>query len=59
VGGYEYFIPVSDNIFLGTGLYAKYGLTNAFSGNQQIPEYLNRTHNAAFIFSLSINYEIN
>lgn len=58
VGGYEYFIPLTGNLFLGTGLYAKYGLTNAFSGNQQIPDYLNRTHNAAFIFSLSFNYAI-
>ena len=59
IGGYEFSFPVSENIFLGTGFYAKYGLTNAFSGNQQIPDYLNRTHNAAFIFSISVNYSVN
>lgn len=58
IGGYEYFFPITGDLFLGTGFYAKYGLTNAFSGNLQIPDYLNRTHNAAFIFSLSVNYSI-
>jgi len=58
IGGYEYFIPVSSNVFIGTGFFAKYGLTNVFYGNQQIPDYLNRTHNAPFIFSLSVNYSI-
>jgi len=56
VAGYEYFIPVSGQLFLGTGIFAKYGLTNAFSGNQEIPAYLNRTRNASFVFSLSLNY---
>ncbi|MBW6497237.1 MAG: hypothetical protein K0B09_02495 [Bacteroidales bacterium] len=56
VAGYEYLIPLSGQLFLGTGIFAKYGLTNAFSGNQEIPSYLNRTRNAAFVFSLSLNY---
>lgn len=58
VAGYEYFIPVSGQLFLGTGIFARYGLTNAFSGDQEIPAYLNRTRNAAFVFSLSLNYSI-
>ncbi len=56
VAGYEYFIPVSGQLFLSTGIFAKYGLTNAFSGDPEIPAYLNHTRNAAFVFSLSLNY---
>jgi hypothetical protein len=56
IAGYEYLFPVSDQLFLGTGIFTRFGLTNAFSGNQQIPDYLNHTRNAAFVFSLSLNY---
>lgn len=56
IAGYEYLFPVSEQLFLGTGIFTRYGLTNAFSGNQQIPDFLNHTRNAAFIFSLSLNY---
>ncbi len=56
MAGYEYLIPLSGQLFLGTGVYAKYGLINAFSGDREIPAYLNHTRNAAFAFSLSLNY---
>jgi hypothetical protein len=58
IAGYEYLFPVSEQLFLGTGIFARYGLTNAFSGNQQIPDYLNHTRNASFIFSFSLNYSL-
>lgn len=58
VAGYEYQWPISRNLFLGTGVFARYGLTNSFSGTTDIPDFLNQTHNAAFIFSFSINYSI-
>lgn len=57
--GYEYQLPLIDRMYLGTGIYARYGLRNVFEGNQNIPGYLNRTKNAAFIFSLSVNYSLN
>lgn len=58
IAGYEYLFPLSGQLFLGTGIFARYGLTNAFSGNQQIPDYLNHTRNASFIFSFSLNYSL-
>ena len=59
LAGYEYRLPVSSQLHLGMGGFAKLGLRNAFAGSQHIPEYLNRTRNASFILSLSLNYSIN
>jgi len=59
IAGYEYHWPITPHLFFGTGLFAKIGLTNSFSGTQEIPDFLNRTRNAAFILSFSFNYSIN
>jgi hypothetical protein len=59
LAGYEYQLLLPGQLHLGLGGFAKLGLRNAFAGNQQIPEHLNRTRNASFILSLSLNYNIN
>lgn len=58
IGGYEYHWPLAKNLFIGTGLFAKIGLTNSYRGTPEIPGFLNRTRNASFIFSFSVNYSI-
>ncbi len=58
VAGYEYQFPIAGNWNLGAGLFFRYGLKNIFSGNEMIPDYLNRTQNAAFNASFSLNYAI-
>ncbi len=56
VAGYEYQYPIYGNWYLGAGLFFRYGVKNIFSGNEMIPDYLNRTQNAAFNASFSLNY---
>lgn len=58
MAGYEYRVPVWKQVYVATGLFTRYGLLNAYSGNQQIPDYMNRTRNAALVFSVSVNYSL-
>ncbi len=56
--GYEYVFPLKPGLSFGTGVYAKYGLNNVFSGNESVPAYLNHTQNAALMLSFSLNHII-
>mgnify|MGYP001058901456 CR=1 FL=1 len=55
---YEYVIPISDNLGFGTGVKANYGIKNIYSGNTEIPSYLNETSTASINFSFSLKYRI-
>ncbi len=55
-GGYEYLHNLGNNIQLGTGLYANYGLRNVFAGDEYIPSYLGRTHHLSFHLGISVRY---
>lgn len=59
IGGYEYTFPVGGNFALSTGFQVKYGLSNIFSGNEYIPDYLNNTRNLSANLMLSVKYKIN
>jgi len=54
--GYEYPVPLGGSLIFTPGVFAKMGLVNVFSGNENIPYYLNRTHNASLNLSFSISY---
>ena len=56
--GYEYIFPIYKNLGFGTGVKASYGLSNIYSGNQYIPSYLNKTHNASLNITFSLKYSI-
>jgi len=56
--GYEYIIPIYQNLGFGTGIKATYGLNNIYSGDQYIPSYLNKTHNASLNITFSFKYSI-
>src|SRR6056297_978996 len=56
--GYEYIFPLYKNLGFGTGVKATYGLNNIYSGNQYIPSYLNKTHNASLNITFSLKYRI-
>lgn len=56
--GYEYIFPIYKNLGFGTGVKAMYGLNNIYSGNQYIPSYLNKTHNASLNITFSLKYRI-
>lgn len=56
--GYEYIFPLYKNLGFGTGVKATYGLNNIYSGNQYIPSYLNKTHNASLNITFSLKYSI-
>lgn len=55
---YEYVIPVYKQLGVGTGFRVYYGLQNTYSGNETIPSYLNKTHNAFANISFSLKYSI-
>lgn len=55
---YEYVIPIYKQLGLGTGFRVYYGLQNTYSGNETIPSYLNKTHNAFANISFSLKYSI-
>lgn len=56
--GYGYPISISENLVLTPGVNTRVGLINIFSGDDQIPSYLNRTQNLSLNFSLSVSYTI-
>lgn len=56
--GYEYVFPVYQQLGLGTGFRVYYGLQNIYSGNKQIPAYLNKTNIASANLTLSLKYLI-
>ena len=56
--GYEYIFPVYQNLGFGTGVKAAYGLNNIYAGDQYIPSYLNKTHNASLNITFSLKYSI-
>lgn len=56
--GYEYVFPVYEQLGLGTGFRAYYGLSNIYAGNESIPAYLNITNNASVNITLSLKYRI-
>lgn len=58
IAGYEYQFPLSSDLYLGAGAFTKMGLSNAFAGTNRIPDYMNKTRNAAFILSFTVNYSI-
>lgn len=55
---YEYVMPLTNKLGLGTGVRAYYGFQNIYSGNEFIPSYLNKTTNASVNISLSLKYRI-
>lgn len=55
---YEYVIPVGNKLGLGVGARAVYGLKNIYAGNEDIPSYLNITHNASLNITLSLKYNL-
>jgi hypothetical protein len=56
IAGYEYMHSLGQNLQIGTGLYANYGLRNVFSGNEQLPAYLNRTNLLSLHLGISVGY---
>jgi len=54
--GYEYIFPLYGQLGLGTGFRAYYGLNNIYAGDENIPYYLNVTHNASVNITLSLKY---
>lgn len=56
--GYEYVFPLYEQLGLGTGFRAYYGLSNIYAGNESIPGYLNITNNASVNITLSLKYRI-
>lgn len=54
--GYEYIFPLSGRLGLGTGFRAYYGLSNIYSGDENIPSYMNVTNNASVNITLSFKY---
>ena len=54
--GYEYVFPLSGRLGLGTGFRAYYGLSNIYSGDENIPSYMNVTNNASVNITLSFKY---
>ena len=56
--GYEYVFPVYQQLGVGTGFRVYYGLQNIYSGNKQIPAYLNKTNIASANLTLSLKYLI-
>ncbi len=54
--GYEYPFPLTYHLTFTTGVFAKMGLNNIFSGSDRIPWYLNRTRNASLNLSFAISY---
>lgn len=56
--GYEYIFNLYGQLDLGTGFRAYYGLSNIYSGDQNIPGYLNKTHNASVNVTLSLRYNL-
>ncbi|MGM0464432.1 MAG: hypothetical protein ACQEQW_07220 [Bacteroidota bacterium] len=54
--GYEYVFPLVENLGLGTGFRAYYGLNNIYAGTESIPDYLNATNNASVNITLSLKY---
>ncbi len=56
IAGYEYMYSLDRNLQLGTGVYANYGLSNVFSGNEQLPAFLNRTNLLSLHLGVSVGY---
>ncbi|MBS4012699.1 MAG: hypothetical protein KGZ97_02905 [Bacteroidetes bacterium] len=56
--GYEYPIKITPQLYFNTGIGARIGLNNVFSGNEIIPDYLNETRNASLNLSFSLVYSI-
>ncbi|MBS0012279.1 MAG: PorT family protein [Bacteroidales bacterium] len=56
--GYEYIFPLHGQLGLGTGFRAYYGLNNIYSGDENIPAYLNITNTASVNITLSLKYLI-
>lgn len=56
--GYEYRFGLGRHFSFNPGVFIKTGLNNIFSGNEHTPYYLNRTRNASFNLSFSIEYHI-
>jgi len=56
--GYEYIVPLNKKLGFGTGIRAYYGLKNIYSGNGNIPSYMNETKNASINISFSLKYSI-
>jgi hypothetical protein len=54
--GYEYVFPLYGQLGLGTGFRAYWGLNNIYSGDGNIPDYLNVTHTASVNITLSLKY---
>ncbi|MBW6478383.1 MAG: PorT family protein [Bacteroidales bacterium] len=54
--GYEYPFPLTGHLTFTPGLFAQMGLNNVFSGNERMPDFLNRTHNASLNLSFAISY---
>jgi len=55
---YEYIFPLYGQLGLGTGFRAYYGLNNIYSGDGNIPDYLNITHTASVNITISLKYLI-
>jgi hypothetical protein len=56
--GQDIVANLSDGLSITAGVYGRFGLTNIYAGNQDVPYWLNRTQNAALLISVSLNYTL-
>ncbi len=56
--GYEYPIKITPNLQFNPGIAGRIGFNNIFSGNDIIPDYLNKTHNASLNLTFSLIYSV-
>jgi hypothetical protein len=56
--GYEYPIKINSSFYFVPGIGAKVGLNNVFSGNELVPDYLNKTRNTSVNLSFSLIYSV-
>ena len=55
---YEYVIPIYRQLGLGTGVRIYYGLKNIYTGNENIPAYLNKTNTASVNITFTLKYNL-
>ncbi len=54
ITGYEAKYPLGSKLHVGAGIYANYGLNNAFAGNQEIPAHMDRMQLLSFHAGIQI-----
>lgn len=56
--GYEYPVVLTKRLTFTSGVFAKVGLRNVFSGTEIIPDYLNKTQNTSVNISFALSYSL-